>query len=197
MVSQTCEEAGMKAVCPGDDYCRHNDHPTKCLVTPLSSSCGNILLVVAILYFYQISPEKGEAHQGEKNFFAFLDDLGYFKHKINSAINTSYPPHPRKKSEIIIAFFFYFDTSPCSHIYILTLTLPRPNLRYPLSRKLCDNAFPHKCEQLEGVFSYYKEVVGVWTGGSSGIVNGVWRVEGNEFVSDSVTTYYAYCVQQN
>ena len=40
-VSQTCAEAGLKAVCSGPVGCEYTD-TEKCLVTPLSStSCGN------------------------------------------------------------------------------------------------------------------------------------------------------------
>ena len=43
-VPETCEEAGLKAVCPGPKGCHYNDE-SKCVVTPLSSKtkCGNIM----------------------------------------------------------------------------------------------------------------------------------------------------------
>ena len=50
----------------------------------------------------------------EQIFFAFLDELGHFKHKIKSVTMTSDPPHPRKKSvtNVTLFFFFYFETFP-------------------------------------------------------------------------------------
>ena len=43
-VPETCEEAGLKAVCPGPKGCNYNDE-SKCVVTPLSSKtkCGSIM----------------------------------------------------------------------------------------------------------------------------------------------------------
>ena len=41
-VSETCAEAGLEAVCPGLEDCQYTD-TTKCLVTPLSRSCGDPL----------------------------------------------------------------------------------------------------------------------------------------------------------
>ena len=41
-VSETCAEAGLEAVCPGLETCQFTD-TTKCLVTPLSRSCGDPL----------------------------------------------------------------------------------------------------------------------------------------------------------
>ena len=44
MVPQTCAEAGMKAVCSGDESCGYTDI-TKCLVTPLSTKCQSAMSV--------------------------------------------------------------------------------------------------------------------------------------------------------
>ena len=60
-----------------------------------------------------------------------------------------------------------------------------------MSMKICNDK-PSQCEQLEGVFSYMKD----WGKGECGAVNGYWCVSGKYLVSDSDTTYYAYCVLQ-
>ena len=44
-VVETCEEAGLKAVCAGPKSCQYNDE-SKCVITPLSnksSPCGHIM----------------------------------------------------------------------------------------------------------------------------------------------------------
>ena len=37
-VAETCEEAHLKAVCPGPKLCQYNDD-AKCVITPLSTDC--------------------------------------------------------------------------------------------------------------------------------------------------------------
>ena len=38
-VSDTCQEAGLRAVCPGPGECRYTD-TDRCQLTPLSTDCG-------------------------------------------------------------------------------------------------------------------------------------------------------------
>ena len=40
-VAETCEEAHLKAVCPGPKLCQYNDESieSKCVITPLSTDC--------------------------------------------------------------------------------------------------------------------------------------------------------------
>ena len=39
-VSETCEAAGMRAVCSGPSSCKYTN-VAKCVITPLSSNCNN------------------------------------------------------------------------------------------------------------------------------------------------------------
>ena len=43
-VSETCAEAGLRAVCSGPQSCKYTD-TSKCLVTPLSTNCNNPMSV--------------------------------------------------------------------------------------------------------------------------------------------------------
>ena len=38
-VSDTCQEAGLRAVCPGPGECHYTD-TDRCQLTPLSTDCG-------------------------------------------------------------------------------------------------------------------------------------------------------------
>ena len=51
-VPETCEAAGLQAVCTGpDDGCQHTD-TNKCMVTPLSTYCINPMFVSNYLLLF-------------------------------------------------------------------------------------------------------------------------------------------------
>ena len=53
-------------------------------------------------------PPPPPPHQGEKNFFAFLDELDHFMQEKKSVFLTLDPPSPRKKSVFFKTLLFFF-----------------------------------------------------------------------------------------